>query len=249
MNIAKNNLLIVAVSSVLLIIGILLVVFSLTKNPQNTVTITNINSCSKGIDPVILSDVSNTVYDFVRRANDYYNKETAGHYDAVIREGSCSTTSSIVKTSTGGDRELKNSVAIIDVPDAKQSWGFSYNWLNKGTPVDTVVNGAEPKCLDTEKLIYGDFKCQQVLGIDAFGTDNLDPILQYMPYYGAGFRLEYDPDTKTVSVVILPPTGTKDVQAFTENTKAIIPYWFEKRKLDQNQYRILYSSDIQEDQD
>lgn len=242
-----RRVLIVSIIAALVFISTVIFAVMHHSSTQSNLTITNIETCSKNIDPKILDDVSNTVYDFVSKANDYNKKETDRHYDANIRDGSCSTKTNVVKSNVEGSRTVKSSEAIIDVPAAQQSWKFSYDWVEKGTPVDTVINGATPTCLPKELLVYGDFGCDKILGLDAYGTDKVDPILQYMPYDGAGFRLEYNPDTKTVSVIILPPAETKDVAAFTENTKAVIPYWFQKRGLDQSKYRVLYSSDVVDD--
>ena len=230
-----------------LLVGVVLYIFYQNDDQLNTVAITNIQICSRNIDPATLNDLEKTVYGIVKVGNDYNKKQTAKHYEATIREKSCETKNFTVKTSSGKKSDISNSTILIDIPKAEQSWIFSYDWFVKDSPVDTGINGATPKCPTKEQLKYGDFNCERILSLGAYDTDRVDPILQYMPYYGAGFRLEYNPDTKTVSVIILPPPGTKDVAAFTENTKAIIPYWFQKRGLDQSKYRVLYNSNIVDD--
>ena len=243
--ISKKIIMLIAFSILIVVIAVFLL--NRSTGPRGAVTIKNINTCSKGINPAILEDVSKTIYDFVDKANEYNKQQTLEHYNAIIRDKSCTKSVQLIKTPGGKSREVKSAVVIIDVREANQSWKFSYDWLDEGVPVDTVINGATPECLAKSELIYGEFNCEKILNIDTYGTDAVDPIQPYMPYDGAGFRLEYNPDTKTVSVIILPPPGTKDVAAFTENTKAIIPYWFQKRGLDQSKYRVLYNSNIVDD--
>jgi hypothetical protein len=230
-------------------LGLLFVLLGNTRPDPGHVSIKGLDKCSKNISGVVADNISTKLYALVKSANDYNKFSTADSYQASVRTGSCSQPDRTDVTNSLGDlRTVETSAIIVDIPDAKQSWKITYDWITNKESLDDVDLGTiQPSCLPTDQLRYGDFKCENIMSLAKYGTDKVDPILQYMPYTGAGFSLEYNPDTRTVSVLILPPPGTKDVRAFTENTKAIIPYWFEKRGLDMTKYTVVYSSDIRDD--
>ncbi len=223
----------------LLLIGAVFI--GITKNKNVPVlTISNLNSCSKNINNTVRDSMTQTIYSFIKNANDYNQKGTAPSYTSTIREGSCKTTQGTASASP--QARVKTSTIILDIPDAKQSWNISYDWYTGSTVVDTVVNGASRSCVKSSELIYGDFKCDSIMSLSKYGTDKYDPILQYMPYTGEGFNLVYDPDTKTVTATILIPSQYAGSEEFIQNNKDIVIYWFTHRGLDPSKYTINYTS-------
>ena len=243
----NRRLLTLAILAISLFFCLAIFLFTRQGKKESTVTITNISTCSSNIHPDTLGNLGTKIYASVKLANDYNKKETKKHYDATIRDKSCVTKLTKVKSSGGEEREVRNSTVIVDIPEARQSWKFTYDWLKAGTPIDTVINGATALCLPKQDLKFGDFNCEKVLSIGTYDTPNADPILQYMPYTGEGFRLEYDPDDKSVYVIFTPQAGNQDVATFNESTKAIIPYWFNKRGLDITKYNLVYGSNTNDD--
>jgi hypothetical protein len=243
----KNKKLLIITSLLALVVLVLGISTMLNhKRSSGTVDIHGITECSVGINKSIVKDINTKMYGFVKSANSYNNTATANSYEATVRKGSCQQLDSTSFTdSKGAKRTTKSTAVIVDIPTAKQSWKITYDWVNNDESLSDIDLGTiKPSCLKTEELIYGDFKCANILSIARYGTDKPDPILQYMPYTGAGFSMEFDPDTKTINVAFDPPSGTTDVPAFIQNTKDIIPYWFQKRGLDQSKYKVIYSSDI-----
>lgn len=231
----------------LLLLGIGLIILSSgSRSKQGHVTIDNFNDCTKNATSGTEEDISTGLYKLVKSANDYNKLTTAKSYHATIRKGSCQTTSkTVTDNSTNKEEVVQTTNIVVDVPSAKQSWKIAFDWINKQAGNTNIDLGTiQPSCLKTDQLIYGDFKCDSIMSLAKYGTDKADPILQYMPYTGAGFRMEYVPDTKTVSIFFDPPPGTTDTAAFIQNTKDIIPYWFQKRNLDQSKYKIIYSDQI-----
>ncbi len=241
----KNTLLAVVVGLFLLVFAVVVVV-SGNHVKSGIVNIQGLAQCSKDIHNNVKDDIETKTYSLVKSANDYNKLKTSDGYKATIRGGSCKQEQTNQSTDSSGVHHTVNTSSIvIDIQSAKQSWKITYDWVTQSGSLANIDLGTiKPECLPVDQLKYGDFKCENIMSLAKYGTDKSDPILPYMPYDGAGFRLEYNPDNKTVSVIILPPSGTQDVAAFTENTKAIIPYWFKKRGLDESKYRVLYSSDI-----
>lgn len=114
------------------------------------------SSCGAGTTPQAMQDaIQGAIYPNVRLANDYNAKPTAAQYAMSIRDGSCQQSDSGRGTSTAN--------AIIDVPDAGQSWQLRFSWIDEGSKL--VGNAGDPQvsCLPASQLKYGDFNCQNVL--------------------------------------------------------------------------------------
>lgn len=235
----------------LLIVGLLLLVITLglvylfsrvaSNNEPGTVSISNLSVCSKNMHVDIKHDLTKTLYGFVKSANDYSKKDTLPNYSSEIREGSCNPLDDEeVKGSDGKKLQVKTTVAIIDIPEAKQSWKVSYQWVTGKGEINTVVNGATPSCLVEDELKYGDFSCDKVLSLVKYGTDKYDPILQYTPYHGQGFYLSYNPDTRAVKAEIRVPEKDINNTELIENNKYAVSYWFNHRKLEISNYNVTY---------
>lgn len=226
-----------------LLIAVLLFVVLRPKNPlpNNSVHITNLNDCTKGISQAVENEISTEIYTLVGFTNQYNKLDTPPKYSATIRDGTCKEVArGDVAGYTENTQLVKTTDIILDIPDAKQSWSLRFDWVSD-RKVEVDLGEIIPSCLPTELLRYGDFKCVNVLSLKRYGTDKYDPILPYMPYSGAGFDLAFDPEVKKVTATIYIPTKEQGNQELVENDKAIIPYWFEKRGLDINKYTIEYN--------
>jgi hypothetical protein len=96
------------------------------------------------------------VASYVKIANQYNRQPTAATYDMQIRDGSCQQS-----ITPGGDDTAS---AIVDVPDAKQSWGVNYSWFDASASSQLGNPGdGHAFCLPVSQLIYGDFHCQAAL--------------------------------------------------------------------------------------
>ncbi len=178
-----------------------------------------------------------TIYSYIKQANDYNKKDTLPKYTSEIRKDSCKTKESTV---AGVKGKLKSTTIILDVAEAKQSWKISYEWYTGKAPA-TVVNGATAECVSKQEQIYGDFNCEKILSKATYGTDKYDSILQYMPYTGQGFDLAYDADTKTVTATITVPAKDINNAVLIQNNKNAVPLWFAHRKLDITKYTVNYT--------
>lgn len=236
------------VTILILCVGIILILLRTnSQDKSGHVIIKNFGDCSKNATNGTTDDVSTSIYKLVKSANDYNKQPTEKYYKATIRQGSCqNTTHEVTDNTTQKQHTVQTTTIIVDIPDVKQSWKIKYDWVTKSEGrVNIDLGTIQPSCLSKDQLLYGDFNCENIMSLAQYGTDKVDPILQYMPYSGAGFTLEYDADTKTVTVAFAPTPDIKDIPAFIQNTKTVVvPYWFQKRGLDQSKYKIIYSSDI-----
>jgi hypothetical protein len=242
----NNNLLvkkniIIALAVTLVVASVFLIVRQLGSQKPSTVLISNLGSCTKKIHPDVKEAISKETYLLVKSANDYNKKQSLSKYKANIRDGSCNQGAEEKNTGYSGKSQLVKSTSItLDIPDAKQSWKISFDWINKGTKIDTDLGTISPECLSKDALVYGDFNCEKIMSLALYGTDKYDPILQYMPYSGQGFNLEYNPDTRAVKAQILVPQKDVNNKVRIDNDKYAVTYWFKHRNLDPSTYTITY---------
>ncbi|MCA9327358.1 hypothetical protein KDA14_02400 [Candidatus Saccharibacteria bacterium] len=238
-----NRRYITLVGALLLVSIVGFVVYSMfsQKPEKNVVIIDGITDCSHNIKGAIVDGIQSDLYAAVKKANEYNKVDTAELYHGSIRSGTCKTAEpNTVPAVDDEEQTIQSSSAIVDIPDAKQSWQISYNWVFKNEAIRTDLGHLRYSCVADTELKYGDFKCVNIISLEQYGTDKYDPILPYMPYSGEGFDLVFDPETKHVTATFEESASQQDNQALAENDKAIIPYWFEKRGLDINKYTIEY---------
>lgn len=245
----RNRTLILAgvIGFTILVIGVIVAAYinQLNDNSKsNAVYISNLDSCSKNMQKELKDSMRTNMYTTIKAANDYNKKETPPTYEAVIREGTCEE-SSYTTSDMGTQTSVKKTTAILDIPDAQQSWNIEYHWMPNGDPITTDLGEViTPSCLEKDKLIYGEFNCEKVMTLRMYGTDKPDPILRYMPYAGKGFRLSYNPDTKAISAIIEVRASQKDNQKLINNLKGQVEYWFSYRQLDINNYTVTYVTEV-----
>jgi len=241
----RKQLIALIVVIFLILVGVVVIVAYLQavndRNKPDTVYIENLSTCSPGMQKGIEESLRTNMYDSIKAANDYNKKDSLKNYSASIREGSCKEETQEV-TEFGAITQLKVTTAILDIPDAQQSWEISYNWLPNGKKI-TVDLGTviTPRCLEEKDLIYGDFNCKKVLNITEHGTDNVDPILNYIPYTGAGFKIDYNPETKVVTATIQLRSSETDNQELINNLKKEVEYWFTSHDLKMSSYTVNYT--------
>lgn len=232
----------------LLLVGVVIVIAYIQavndKNKPNAVYIANLSACSPGMQKSIEDSLRTNMYDSIKAANDYNKKDTLKNYSASIREGSCKEETQEI-TEFGATTNLKITTAILDIPDAQQSWGITYNWLPNGKEVRVDLGDViTPYCLEEKDLIYGTFNCEKVLSLVEHGTDKVDPILSYVPYSGSGFTIDYDPETKVVTATIQLRASEQDNQELITNLKKEVEYWFSSRNLTMSSYTVNYTYEI-----
>lgn len=219
----------------LVAVGTLMTLF-LRKPGENSVVISNLGSCAKNINPQVTANLNQQIYSYVKSANDYNQVASKASYKAVVREGSCRQ----VDTNTSANNTVISSSAILDIPDAKQSWNIKWAWVPKSQTLATDIGSATAECLPANELIYGDFHCISVLSLLQYGTPYYDPILKYVPYSGDSFNIKYSPKNKAVTVTILVPQVWASDPAVAKNIESAVPQWFTQNGLVISNYTVSY---------
>lgn len=246
----KNRKFLIGLVIVTLFSVVLVITFvSRSAQQKNTVNITNLESCTKNINTEVKKSISKDLYAAIISANEYNKRHSSDTYTATVRQNSCKQVENETKGYSGALQTVYTTTFTADIPGGKQSWKLTFDWVTNKDSIDTDLGHLKTECLPVSELKFGDFKCENIVTLRQYGTDKPDPILQYMPYTGAGFAMEYNADTKTVTVNFDPPTDIKDIPAFIQNTKEVMPYWFQKRGLDMSKYKVEYSSDIDSSDD
>ena len=135
---------------------------------------------------------------------------------------------------------------IVDMESIKQSYGVSYTYSD-----DDSKMGGNPiviQCLPKEKLIYGEFKCTDLVSEQSSTTD---PLIRYLPYENFSFKIS--PDATQGDTLVLVTTlsipesdlkGSQDSRLAVINAyKSQVEDWIRSKGADPNKYIITYNYD------
>lgn len=165
MDFVKRNKMIAIIGTavfLLLIVG-LIVIQWLANRDERASTITNLDSCSRNINDSIKKNINRDLYSYIKSSNDFNGLDSQEKYSSAIRGGTCKTV-----LSGAGEPHNKTS-AIVDIPDAKQSWKISFVWVdsknNQYASIGSLLptSGGQVACVSESELRYGDFRCAEVL--------------------------------------------------------------------------------------
>ncbi len=164
-----------------------LIIDSIIKR-EDTIQIANLGDCSEQIADYVKDNVQSSLYAYINKANEYNQKPSNTSYDATFRAGTCR--SEPYQNSAG---ESMVTTAIVDIPEAQQSWHLKYNWVTQGT--EGVDSGPVTlTCLPENQLIYPPFNCDQIF--NQLFPQPPDPLAKILPYTdqqrvgGINYRIE-----------------------------------------------------------
>lgn len=173
---------------IVFIIVIVMAVININDKKKNTVQIDNLDSCSKNMNDAVKKSLFESVFVYVKAANDFNKAPTDQSYSATIRANSCKQ----VQTSDGKDR-FNQTTVIVDVPKAKQSWAASYHWRTTDDTRPEDLGEAAITCVAKDQLIYGDFNCANVPLVK---KATLNAILSVLPIIVAEYSKDYSTYTE-----------------------------------------------------
>ncbi|MEO5690995.1 MAG: hypothetical protein ABIQ64_02310 [Candidatus Saccharimonadales bacterium] len=195
-NSRKKLFIVIGIFIGLVLLMIALYVYTTLKNDDGKLTISNLSSYTK-VSSSNKEKIDYIQYDLFRVVN--LNSDTSvssnSIKDIVIRDKSFSEKY---------NEEIKTHTVtfIVDIKSLKQSYDVSYQWVDPSSDTQEVLDeyGTVVKCLPKEKLVYGDFGCEDMFTVLSTPSD---PILNHLPYSSENFEVVYDPRaTKTLSVTI-----------------------------------------------
>jgi len=216
-------------------------IIELNRVDDNTVKITNLDRCSTNIHKDIRKAIFDAVFFYVAAANDHNGRETSRYYRAEIRDGSCQQTVQ--------NDEVYNTTAIVDIPEAEQSWRIQYFWITNSV-IWVDLGDITLSCLSADELIFGDFDCRN---IPFAGRNTVDPILSFLPYsqinydvrFG-GFTPEDITELNVMMFIYWFDLLNSTKEAAIEKYKAEINEWIKSHDLDPNDYMITIHLHSQE---
>lgn len=220
----------------LLITGIVFLFSKANKPADSSVSISNLGSCAKRINPKVTETLGLQIYTYIKAANDFNHTPNKPSYKSEIRKDSCKE----LDTKASSNNIVTSTSAILDIPAAKQSWKITWAWVPRNQTLATDIGAATAECLPASDLIYGDFHCTNVLSLIRYGTPHYDPILKYVPYSGSTFNLEYSPASKAVTVTVLVPEVWASDPSVAQNIENSVPKWFAENGLNIDNYSVSY---------
>lgn len=237
----KSKLNTIKISVVLIvIIFISLIVFALmftNKNSYgNSVNINNFDQKVQNLPKDRKDSIAATLYNTLQ-INLSDKSKISSINDVVIREGS-------EKQDFDSTTKVYTGSFIVDVASVKQSYLVSYVYSQN--PDDGNMTGYPVMitCLESSKLIYGEFDCKDILASE---TTGLDPILKYLPYDALDFEIKAtrneDGTVKNLHVTLL----LSDADYNTGIDAAIATYkqealeWIKSAGFDPAKYTINYT--------
>lgn len=236
----KVRLLIVGIISFFLLVIGISVFFYINENKNqfgDHIPIKNYDQVVSNLPKLYKDSISSSLYDIVEHNTPNKSEsELSSIKDAFIREDSAN------------QEVLKQNIQyvgsfIVDIPSIKQSYQVQYTYSKNAD--DPILSGYPVlvSCLDTTKLIYGDFNCKNI-----HEEDKTDPIIGLMPYDSLDFSASADTSTGKLiinvdlhipSIDLAGPIDTKR-EAVALYKKEFIN-WLKENGYDVANYTIHYN--------
>lgn len=201
------------------------------------IVITNLNEETAGREKPSSSDVIDYIQsELLKIVNMNSEEEIKGRdiTDATIREGT-------FVQEYDSDKDIYIVSFMVDIKSLSQSYQASYQWV-KGDGLDEDIDewGINVRCLPQDKLIYGDFGCQDMFSV--MGND--DSIINFLPHSTLNYRITFNSAVDNGLNIVIYTTAA-DERANGET--AIINYkqealdWIRSVGFDPLDYVIDYS--------
>jgi hypothetical protein len=220
--------------TVLVIIGITVGIFTSQQNGSQ-IAIGNYDKYVKSLPQDRRAAINKALYGVIKSG--LQNKKINVD-DAIIREGSYTEV-------FNSSEKTYSSTFIVDIASIKQSYKVLFTW-SKDAKIVLRGDNLKFDCLSKDQLIYGDFKCSEILGLP---TSSNDPILQYLPYSTFNYTIALSPvanekvglDIRIFLYSSDTRDGNRDQSIDRYKNEAI--NWIKSKGLDVNNYLITYTID------
>ncbi len=192
---SRKKAVLLLIIGMVVLIGIISLVLLLTQKDTNQfgkfIRIQNYGQKVKNLSPDMRDAMESYLYNVTKRNVD--NSVDPGKVsDAMIRDSSDTQNYDQPKGVYSGN-------FIVDMASIKQSYYVQYSYSQNNT-VDVGGNPVVVSCLPKEKLIYGEFKCTDLVSSQSNSNDIL---LQYLPYENFSFKLTPDATQEGKELVII----------------------------------------------
>ena len=173
--------------AVLTVLVVLVIVIGTLVTQRDTnkfgkfIKIQNYSNEVENLSPEMRESMESYLYTVVKM-NVGPNVEPEKIKDAVIREDTA-------KQAYDGRTSVYAGNFVIDIESIKQSYRASYEYLRNKDMRDIANISGNPvaiTCLPENQLKFGVFKCQDIVGKQASGFDD---ILKYLPYQNFSYKI------------------------------------------------------------
>ena len=162
-------------------------------------------------------------------------KEGRDIKDAIIREGSFNQTHN-------KDEGVYIVSFIVDIESLSQSYQANYQWkTSDGSDEHLDEWGDNVRCLPSDKLIYGDFDCQDMFTVMG-GSEK--SIINHLPHSSLNYRITYSPSQDNVLDVTIETTASDeriDADAAISAYKQEVLEWIRSVGFDPQDFYINYT--------
>jgi hypothetical protein len=231
----KQKIIIISLGFIFISILLLLFLFKPDKKYGDEININNYDKYISNLPADRRSAINSNLYKIIKN-NSKTGDPTAK--DATIRDKS-------VKYNYDKSTDINYGSFIVDIKNIKQSYLISYEWSTDENNINLSGYTVMAECLESSKLIYGDFDCK-----DDFTNSNIkndrNPILDYLPYstfnYTITANINNDNKIDLNVDIILYSSDTRDGNRDISINKymAEVVDWIKSKNLDPANYNINY---------
>jgi len=235
----KQKIIIISIGVILIAVFVLSFFISRPVNKYgNGINVINYDKYISNLPADRKDSINTALYNITK---DNSNNSSVNVKDATIRGDS-------VTYNYNKDSNINSGSFIVDMQSIKQSYLITYEWSSDISNADLSGYSSSASCLPLDKLIYGNFNCQDSFS-SSDNTKNRDPILNYLPYSTFNYvvtantnnqnRVELDAN------IILYSSDTRDGNRDNSITKykTEITDWIKSNGLNPNDYIVNYSID------
>ncbi len=240
---SRKKAAILILSGLAVVIGLIALVTVLTQKDENQfgkfIRIQNYDAKVKNLSGDMRDGMETYLYNVVVKNIDS-SIDASKINDAHIRDNSDIQNYDSATTIRSGN-------FIVDMESIKQSYSVQYSY---STDEDANIGGNPivVSCLPKEQLIYGDFKCTDLVSEQS--TDD-DTLLQYLPYENFTFSITPDA-TQGDDLVLIVDLDISEVDlkgdaaskaATVAMYKKEVTDWIASKDVEPSKYEIQYNYD------
>lgn len=232
----KQKIILILVIIVFITIFILLFFLQPTNKYGDGINIKNYDKYISNLPTDRRDALNSTLYSITKRN---LKSDNLNIGDATIRDGS-------VEYNYDQATNLHSGSFVVDMQSIKQSYSMSYVWSSDTNNTNLSGYTATASCLTPDKLIYGDFPCEDDFNNSKYNK-NRDPILDSLPYstfnYTITATINNDNTTSLDVKIFLYSSDTQNGgrEASINKYKAEVTDWIKSISLKPEDYSINYT--------
>ena len=207
---------------------------------QFIVEIDGLADCAQDIRDETLYSAFGSMYNSVVAANERNDEASEEFYSGAVRNGTCRR-----ERINGVMQEFWSVTAIVDIPDAGQSWDISFGYIERRVrEIREPIGPFQASCLPLNQLIFGDFNCFVPIQGEV-DTTQIDPIFEYLPYSTFSWQV-FSPGIRQLGVrIFLSSADTRGTtrEKAAERYKQEVREWVNSKGFNFDEYTVNWIID------